>query len=266
MCEVFVLSVRIFAVSEGSPAEKAGIAADDRIVSINGEPVTDEIDYQALSAVSALDVVYERENVFRSVRIRKEEWEPLGLCLDETEAMKPRHCRNKCLFCFIDQLPQGMRETLYVKDDDWRLSMMMGNYVTLTNVNDQEFDRILARKASPLYISVHATDPAARCEILRNKNAGTLMNRLSRLKENGLEFHSQIVLCPGVNDGPVLTKTIEDLATLWPASRSVAIVPVGPTPLSSGIRNPVHLSLRRVLLHLRRASSLRQRIRGLSSD
>ena len=235
MCEVFVLSVRIYAVSEGSPAEKAGILPDDRIVSINGEPVTDEIDYQALSAVSSLDVVFEHENASRSVRIRKEEWEPLGLCLDETEAMKPRHCRNKCLFCFVDQLPQGMRETLYVKDDDWRLSMMMGNYVTLTNVNEQEFERILARKASPLFISVHATDPAARCEILRNKNAGTLMDRLTRLKENGLEFHCQIVLCPGVNDGPVLSKTIEDLASLWPASRSLAIVPVGLTKYREGL-------------------------------
>ena len=235
VCEVFVLSVRIYAVSVGSPAEKAGIAANDRIVSINGESVTDEIDYQALSAVSVMDVVYERKGFPHSVRIRKQEWEPLGLCLDETEAMKPRHCRNKCLFCFVDQLPQGMRETLYVKDDDWRLSMMMGNYVTLTNVNDQEFERILARKASPLFISVHATDPAARCEILRNKNAGSLMDRLKRLKENGLEFHCQIVLCPGVNDGPVLTKTIEDLASLWPASRSLAIVPVGLTKHREGL-------------------------------
>ena len=149
--------------------------------------------------------------------------------------MKPRHCRNRCLFCFVDQLPEGMRETLYVKDDDWRLSMMMGNYVTLTNVNDQEFDRIIARKASPLFISVHATDPRTRCEILHNKNAGSLMNRLSRLKDNGLEFHCQIVLCPGVNDGAVLKKTIEDLASLWPASRSLAIVPVGLTKHREGL-------------------------------
>ena len=128
-----------------------------------------------------------------------------------------------------------MRETLYVKDDDWRLSMMMGNYVTLTNVNEQEFDRIIARKASPLFISVHATDPQTRCEILHNKNAGSLMTRLSRLKENGLEFHCQIVLCPGVNDGMVLYRTIEDLASLWPASRSLAIVPVGLTKHREGL-------------------------------
>ena len=229
------MSVRIFAVSEGSPAEKAGIRAEDRIISINGEAITDEIDYQALSAVAMLEIEFQHRDDVRKVFVRKEEWEPLGLRLDEREAMKPRHCRNRCLFCFVDQLPEGMRETLYVKDDDWRLSMMMGNYVTLTNVNEQEFDRIIARKASPLFISVHATDPQTRCEILHNKNAGSLMTRLSRLKENGLEFHCQIVLCPGVNDGTVLNKTIEDLASLWPASRSLAIVPVGLTKHREGL-------------------------------
>lgn len=229
------MSVRIFAVSEGSPAEKAGIEAEDRIISINGEAVTDEIDYQALSAVSRLEIEYKHHDEVRKASVRKAEWEPLGLRLDEREAMKPRHCRNRCLFCFVDQLPEGMRETLYVKDDDWRLSMMMGNYVTLTNVNEQEFDRIIARKASPLFISVHATDPKTRCEILHNKNAGALMNRLIRLKENGLEFHCQIVLCPGVNDGTVLNRTIEDLASLWPASRSLAIVPVGLTKHREGL-------------------------------
>ena len=229
------MSVRIFAVSEGSPAEKAGIRAEDRIISINGEAITDEIDYQALSAVARLQIEYQHNDEVRKAFVRKNEWEPLGLRLDEREAMKPRHCRNRCLFCFVDQLPEGMRETLYVKDDDWRLSMMMGNYVTLTNVNEQEFDRIIARKASPLFISVHATDPQTRCEMLHNKNAGSLMERLSCLKANGLEFHCQIVLCPGVNDGSVLDRTIEDLASLWPASRSLAIVPVGLTKHREGL-------------------------------
>ena len=227
--EVFVLSVRIFAVTAGSPADTAGIRPDERIISINGETVTDEIDYQALSASASLDIRIGSGKTIRSVCIRKDEWEPLGLCLDETEAMKPRHCRNHCLFCFVDQLPQGLRDTLYVKDDDWRLSLMMGNYVTLTNVSDAEFERIIARKVSPLYISVHATDPEIRCTMLGNKNAGTLMERLTRLKENGLRFHCQIVLCPGVNDGPVLERTVEDLASLYPSSQSLAIVPVGLT-------------------------------------
>ena len=229
------MSVRIFDVTGGSPAEKAGIIAEDRLVSINGEAVNDEIDYQSLSSAGKLRIVILRNENPLEISVRKPEWEPLGLCLDETEAMKPRHCRNRCLFCFVDQLPEGMRETLYVKDDDWRLSLMMGNYVTLTNVSEEEFKRILARKASPLYISVHATDPAVRCEMLRNRNAGILMDRLGRLKENGLEFHCQIVLCPGINDGPVLAKTIEDLASLWPASRSLAIVPVGLTKHREGL-------------------------------
>ena len=229
------MPVRIFSVTEGSPADAAGIRPDERIISINGVSVEDEIDYQALSASGLLEITIGGRETVRTVHIHKDEWEPLGLCLDETEAMKPRHCRNRCLFCFVDQLPQGLRDTLYVKDDDWRLSLMMGNYVTLTNVSDSEFDRIIARKASPLYISVHATDPHVRCLMLNNRNAGSLMARLTRLKENGLQFHCQVVLCPGVNDGSVLDRTITDLASLYPASQSLAIVPVGLTKHRNGL-------------------------------
>ena len=229
------MSVRIYAVTAGSPADKAGILPDDRIISINDVPVLDEIDYQSLSAGKYLKIQIEHNGTVTDVIVRKPEWDPLGLCLDETEAMKPRHCRNRCLFCFVDQLPQGMRETLYVKDDDWRLSLMMGNYVTLTNVSENEFIRILERKASPLYISVHATDPDIRCYMLRNKNAGCLMDRLKRLKEHGLQFHCQVVLCPGVNDGDVLNRTIDDLASLYPAAQSMAVVPVGLTKHRKGL-------------------------------
>ena len=248
------MSVRIYSVSPGSPAEKAGILPDERINSINGEPITDEIDYQALSLSNKLLIEVENSGIIREVRIKKNDWEPLGLCLDETEAMKPRHCRNRCMFCFVDQMPQGLRETLYVKDDDWRLSLMMGNYVTLTNVSDEEFKRILSRKASPLYISVHATDPEIRCEMLRNRNAGSLMDRLRRLKENGLQFHCQVVLCPGVNDGPVLDRTIEDLASLYPASQSMAIVPVGLTKYREGLaalKGFDDVSARQLIEHVR---------------
>ena len=230
-----VLSVRIDAVTAGSPADKAGILPDDRIVSINDIPVQDEIDYQSLSSARLLKVITERNHTSYEYTIRKAEWTPLGLSLDETESMKPRHCRNRCLFCFVDQLPQGMRETLYVKDDDWRLSLMMGNYVTLTNVSEEEFNRILERKASPLYISVHATDPELRCVMLRNRNAGNLMDRLRLLKENDLQFHCQVVLCPGVNDGEILRRTITDLASLYPAAQSMAIVPVGLTKHRQGL-------------------------------
>jgi len=229
------LAVRILSVTPGSPADLAGIRGDERILSINGEAIHDEIDYQALTANRDLIIVLENGSGSHEAHIRKEDWEPLGLCLDETQIMKPRHCCNHCLFCFVDQLPQGMRSSLYVKDDDWRHSLMMGNYVTLTNVSEEEFQRILRRKASPLYISVHATDPEVRCRMLRNPKAGNVMERLKRLKENGLEFHCQIVLCPEVNDGKILSQSIEDLASLWPAARSLAIVPVGLTMHRAGL-------------------------------
>ena len=226
--------IRIQSVSPFSPAEKAGIHAGESLISINGETVIDEIDYQDLILHPHLEIeIADNDGNIRQISIAKSSWEPLGLQLDETIAMKPRHCMNHCVFCFIDQMPPGMRETLYVKDDDWRLSLMMGNYVTLTNVDDQEFIRILRRKASPLYISVHATDPEVRVKMLRNPNAGKIVERLSALKNHGLQFHSQIVLCPGFNDGDVLEKTLDDLASLWPSSLSVAIVPIGMTKYRS---------------------------------
>ena len=213
-----------------SSAAGAGISAGEKLVSINGETVIDEIDYQALIQHPHLEIVLANdEGQTRQVSIAKSSWEPLGIRLDETAAMKPRHCRNHCIFCFIDQMPPGMRKSLYVKDDDWRLSLMMGNYVTLTNVDDEEFIRILRRRASPLYISVHATDGEVRKRMLRNPNAGNILERLNALKNHGIQFHTQIVLCPGYNDGEVLCRTVEDLAALWPAALSVAIVPIGMT-------------------------------------
>ena len=224
------MAIRVVSVVPGSPADRAGILPDDLLLRLNGEDVLDEIDYQALTMVGKLQVELRRaDGTERSVTIRKDPWGPLGLTLDETEILKPRVCHNHCVFCFVDQLPPGMRSTLYVRDDDWRLSLMMGNFVTLTNVDDQEFDRILRRKASPLYISVHATDPEVRVRMLQNPHAGNIMERLRAMKEHDLKFHSQVVLCPGLNDGQVLYKTIVDLASLWPACQSLAIVPVGVT-------------------------------------
>ena len=230
------MSVRILSVAPGSPAAKAGITDGETLILINAEPVVDEIDYQALSAVSRLSLVVSgRDGKTRDVYIYKSPWEPLGLSLDETTAMKPRHCRNHCLFCFIDQLPEGMRDTLYVKDDDWRLSLMMGNYVTLTNVDDAEFNRILKRKASPIFLSIHATDPDVRVRLLRNPHAGNILERMKMLRDNGIQFHGQIVLCPGINDGEVLRRTIEDTAALFPSACSLAIVPIGMTCHRSGL-------------------------------
>lgn len=218
----------IDAVRPGSIADRHGIRAGDELVSVNGEELIDDIDYQALTGKSRVDIVIKHEGAARKIQILKAREAPLGLRCDSLTP-RPRACRNKCMFCFIDQMPPGMRETLYVKDDDWRLSLMMGNYITLTNVDDAEFERILRRKASPLYISVHATDPDVRVRMMKNPGAARLMDRLNRLKERGLHFHCQIVLCPGVNDGAVLERTLETLTGLYPAARSAALVPVGLT-------------------------------------
>lgn len=226
----------ITGVESGSVAERNGLRPGDAILMINGEPVIDEIDYQALSAQPELTLTVERmEGSIVPFTITKEDWEPLGLKFGDSMTLCTRTCRNKCLFCFIDQMRPGMRDTLYVKDDDWRFSLMMGNFVTLTNVNEQEFERIIRRHASPLYVSVHTTDPELRCQMLSNRFAGDIMGRLTRLKDAGIRFHCQIVCCPGYNDGQALMKTLRDLRSLAPAAISTAVVPVGLTRYREGL-------------------------------
>lgn len=230
------MAIKIIHVENGSLAQRNGLNKGDYILRINGEDVLDEIDYQALICSSLLDLeLKDRDNTTKRVSIRKEDWQPLGITLDESVVLKPRHCANHCVFCFVEQMRPGMRSTLYVKDDDWRLSLMMGNYITLTNVSDEEFERILKRKVSPLYISVHATDPQVRSSMLRNPKSCALMDRLHALKENGQTFHCQIVLCPGFNDGDILCRSVEELASLWPAAESLAVVPVGLTRFRDGL-------------------------------
>ena len=224
------MAIEILAVVRGSMADRAGIQPGETLLRLNGEEVLDEIDYQALSQGSRLRLELKTPSgEIRTLSLRKPANSPLGLRLDERTVLEPRACRNHCVFCFVDQMPKGMRPTLYVKDDDWRLSLMMGNFVTLTNVDDREFDRILRRKASPLYISVQATDPEVRVRMLRNPRAADLMPRLRQLRDAGIQFHTQVVLCPGLNDGAVLHQTIVDLAGLYPAARSLAVVPIGLT-------------------------------------
>ena len=230
----------ICAVQPHGVAYRRGVRPGDALLRINGEEVLDEIDYQALSNRTRVDLTLQRpDGRIEEVRIIKQKELPLGLEFGPSMACSPRRCHNKCAFCFIDQNPPGLRESLYVKDDDWRLSLMMGNYVTLTNVDDKEFDRILRRKASPLFISVHTTDPDLRVRMMNNKNAGQIMARLKRLRDAGLKFHCQIVLCPGWNDGAALEKTLEDLAALRPAIQSMALVPVGLTKYREGLA-PLH--------------------------
>ncbi|MBR4459017.1 MAG: DUF512 domain-containing protein [Clostridia bacterium] len=229
------MPTEIVHVSPGSVADRLGLRAGDRLDLIAGEPVIDQIDYQALTSRSRFDLVFRRGDETRTLHVRKADWEPLGITLDQSIVSSPRPCANRCVFCFIDQMPPGMRETLYVKDDDWRLSLMMGNYITMTNMTDAEFERVIRRHVSPLYISVHATDPDVRTRMLHNPRAGRLTERLRMLKEAGIRFHCQIVLCPGWNDGEVLDRTLRDLGELWPAACSAALVPVGLTKFREGL-------------------------------
>jgi len=227
---------RIEAVEPHGVAYRRGIRAGDSLAAINGEPILDEIDYQALTNKTRLDLsIIHPDGQTAQVRIIKAKDAPLGLRLADTLACTPRQCKNKCVFCFIDQMPPGMRDTLYVKDDDWRLSLMMGNFITLTNVDEQEFARILRRKASPLYISVHATQPDVRVRMMKNPNARFILDRLNALRDHGIRFHCQIVLCPGWNDGDVLDDTLRTLTGLWPAAQSAALVPVGLTKYREGL-------------------------------
>ena len=227
---------QILGVEPHGIAYRRGIRPGDSLLSINGEPVLDEIDYQALTNRSRLDLdIIRADGTPARVRIIKAKDAPLGLRMADTLACTPRQCKNKCVFCFIDQMPPGMRKSLYIKDDDWRLSLMMGNFITLTNVDDEEFDRILRRKASPLYISVHATNPDVRVKMMKNPNARFLLDRLHALKDHGIRFHCQIVLCPEYNDGAVLDDTLRTLTGLYPAAQSAALVPVGLTKFRQGL-------------------------------
>ena len=222
-------------VEANSPAAREGLRAGDLLLTVNGEPVKDLIDYEALSVRGRLVVEVERGGERQRYLVRKKVGEPLGLCFETTLMDRMQTCKNRCLFCFVDQMPKGIRSSLNVKDDDWRLSFIMGNYVTLTNVSEAEFERIVKRRVSPLYVSVHATDPALRVKLMSNPTAGRILERLTALKEAGITFHTQIVLCPGLNDGTALERTLADLASLYPYCASVAAVPVGLTKYREGL-------------------------------
>ena len=222
-------------VEADSPAAREGLRAGDVLLSVNGESVRDLIDYEALSVRGRLIVDVERDGEKLRYLVRKKVGEPLGLCFESTLMDRMQTCKNRCLFCFVDQMPKGIRSALNVKDEDWPLSFIMGNYVTLTNVSEAEFARILKRRVSPLYVSVHATDPELRVKLMSNPTAGRIMERLTALKDAGITFHTQIVLCPGLNDGAALDRTLGDLAGLYPYCASIAAVPVGLTKYRQGL-------------------------------
>lgn len=216
-------------VVERSPAWKAGLRKGDRLLTLNGREIIDVLDFRFEEEERSLTIGYLRDGEERTVTVRKGEYEELGLVFAESLMDDYRSCRNDCVFCFIRQLPPGMRETLYFKDDDTRLSFLQGNYVTLTNVSDEELERICFYKLSPMNVSVHTTNPELRCKMLHNRFAGTIVEKLRRLKKADITMNGQIVLVPGYNDGEELERTIHDLTEFLPNLQSLSVVPVGIT-------------------------------------
>lgn len=218
-----------------SLAAEIGLAPGDRITGINGKPVSDLIQLQYEWAGEEILLEIQKKNGQREVfEIEKEYDEPIGAVFKQAVFDKIRVCRNKCLFCFVDQLPAGLRESLYLKDEDYRLSFLQGSYITLTNLSREDLVRIKNEHLSPLYLSVHTTDPVLRSVMLQNPQAGYLMEVMQELAQSGIEFHTQVVLCPGVNDGASLDRTFRDLCGL-DAVLSLAVVPVGLTSHRSNL-------------------------------
>ena len=221
--------VKITDVLMGSRSYKAGISAGDILMSINGNEIRDVLDYRFYLTEKNVTLVLLRNGEEYSVTMKKGEYDDIGLDF-ETPLMDKKHsCTNKCIFCFIDQNPEGLRESLYFKDDDSRLSFIHGNYVTLTNMTQTDVDRIIKMRMSPINISVHTTNPELRVKMMKNKHSGEVLKYLNDFAAAGLSMCGQIVLCRGVNDGEELRRSLTDLAALYPAMSSVAIVPAGLT-------------------------------------
>ena len=226
----------IRSVDRGSPAQRAGVRPGETLTHVDGRPIVDVLDYKFYTYDPRLVLTLAGpDGKSRTVKVRKGEGEDLGLNFETYLMDSARSCANRCIFCFVDQMPPGMRETLYFKDDDARLSFLMGNYITLTNLSRREIQRIAGLHISPINISVHATDPAVRARLLNHPRAGECLSIMERFAGAGITMNCQVVACPGINDGAVLARTMEDLAALWPAVSSVAVVPVGVTKFRAGL-------------------------------
>lgn len=226
----------IESVDPRSPAHRAGVRAGEKLLRVNGHLIVDVLDYKFHTYDPALTLTLQSpDGTERTVKVRKGEGEDLGLNFPTYLMDKARSCANHCIFCFVDQLPRGMRDSLYFKDDDARLSFLMGNYITLTNLSDREAQRICDLHISPINVSVHATEPELRSKLLGFPNGGRGMELMKKFADAGITMNCQIVSCPGINDGEHLRRSMEDLAALYPAVNSVSIVPVGLTCHRAGL-------------------------------
>lgn len=228
---MYNINARITSITTNSPAYFSELRVGDVLLSVDGRAdYTDIIELRNAFAEEILQLEVLTANGEKSiVTVEKYLDEDLGLVFDSAVFDGVRECHNNCKFCFVNQMPQGLRESLYVKDDDYRLSFLYGNFVTLTNLTEQDKQRIYNEHLTPLYISVHATNPAVRVELMNNKYAGEILHQLREFKERGISFHTQLVLCPGYNDAAVLQESVEQLLSLYPAVLSIAAVPVGLT-------------------------------------
>lgn len=230
------MSVVISDVQIHSKASLKNISAGDILLEINGNEINDVLDYQFFITEKKLKMTLQYPDGKKYKKtIRKEEYEDIGLVFDTYLMDEKQHCKNKCVFCFIDQLPKGMRESLYFKDDDSRLSFLFGNYITLTNVTRHDIDRIIKMHISPVNISVHTMNPTLRVEMMKNPNAGECLKYIDMLAEAGIQINTQLVLCPGINDGDELRFSIEKLMSYYPYVQSIAAVPVGLTKFREGL-------------------------------
>ncbi len=230
------MAVKITGITPNSPAARSDIKASDVLISINKNPIVDVLDYRFYMTDSHLELLLHNENKeLRTVNIRKGEYDDLGLEFETYLMDKQMGCRNKCIFCFVDQTPKGMRPSLYFKDDDTRMSFLFGNYTTLTNLKDGDIERIIKMHISPINISVHTTNPELRVEMMGNPSAGEKLRYIKMLTDGGIKVNSQLVLCPGINDGEELERSIRELSELCPNLQSIAVVPVGITKHREGL-------------------------------
>jgi putative radical SAM enzyme (TIGR03279 family) len=231
---------RVVSVAPGSPAERAGIVVGDEIAAVGGQVPRDVIQYQLLVDEADLALELNRGGLELEVEVAKAEGEPLGLEVHSALFDQVRTCDNHCEFCFIYQLPPGLRSSLYLKDDDYRLSFLYGNFTTLTRFTESDLERVVTERLSPLNVSIHATDPEVRADLLHNRRGATSLRWLRALLDHGIEVHGQIVVCPGVNDGAVLDDTLAGVLDLYPELASLCVVPLGVSRYSNGPRMRPH--------------------------